>query len=52
MRERAASARRALLRHPWAIALMSTRTLPGPATLRHHDAVIGSLRAAGFSVEI
>src|SRR6202035_2494842 len=40
MRERAQSARRALRRHPWAIALMSTRTSPGPATLRHHDAVI------------
>jgi AcrR family transcriptional regulator len=50
MRERAQSARQALGRHAWAIALMSTRTSPGPATLRHHDAVIGSLRAAGFSV--
>jgi AcrR family transcriptional regulator len=50
MRERAQSARLALGRHPWAIALMSTRTSPGPATLRHHNAVIGSLRAAGFSV--
>ena len=50
MRERAKSARQALRRHPWAIALMSTRTSPGPATLRHHDAVIGSLRAGGFSV--
>src|ERR1700692_2122303 len=50
MRERAQSARQALRRHPWAIALMSPRTSPGPATLRHHDAVIGSLRAAGFSV--
>src|SRR5579863_5805187 len=50
MRERAQSARQALRRHPWAIALMSTRTSPGPATLRHHNAVIGSLRAAGFSV--
>src|SRR3984893_3538506 len=50
MRERAQSARLALGHHPWAIALMSTRTSPGPATLRHHDAVIGSLRAAGFSV--
>ena len=48
MRERAQSARQALGRHPWAIALMSTRTSPGPATLRHHDAVIGSLRTAGF----
>ena len=50
MRERAESARRALGRHPWAISLMSARTSPGPATLRHHDAVIGSLRMAGFSI--
>jgi len=50
MRERAQSARQALGRHPWAIALMSTRTSPGPATLRHHDAVIGALRQAGFSL--
>ena len=51
MRERADSARQALRRHPWAIALMSSRTTPGLATLRHHDAVIGSLRTGGFSVE-
>jgi AcrR family transcriptional regulator len=50
MRKRAQFARQALGHHPWAIALMSTRTSPGPATLRHHDAVIGSLRAAGFSI--
>ena len=25
---------------------------PGPATLRHHDAVIGCLRGAGFSVAL
>jgi hypothetical protein len=29
---------------------MESRTAPGPATLRHHDAVIGALRTAGFSV--
>ncbi len=52
MRDRAESARQALRRHPWAIALMSTRTSPGPATLRHHNAVIGSLRAAGFSIQL
>jgi AcrR family transcriptional regulator len=50
MRERAESARQALGRHPWAINLMSTRTSPGPATLRHHDAVIGNLRAGGFLI--
>jgi AcrR family transcriptional regulator len=52
MRERAVSARRALSHHPWAIALMQSRTAPGPATLRHHNAVIGSLREAGFSIEL
>lgn len=52
MRERAISARQALLRHPWAIGLMESRATPGPATLRHHDAVLGSLRKAGFSVDL
>jgi len=50
MRDRAVSARAALNRHPWAIALVSSRTAPGPATLHHHDTVIGTLRAAGFSI--
>jgi AcrR family transcriptional regulator len=52
MRQRAVSARQALARHRWAIGLMESRTSPGPATLRHHDAVLGSLRGAGFSVEM
>jgi AcrR family transcriptional regulator len=52
MRKRAISARQALLRHPWAIGLMESRATPGPATLRHHDAVLGSLRDAGFSLEM
>ncbi len=50
MRRRAVSARQVLSRHRWAIGLMESRTSPGPATLRHHDAVIGCLRGAGFSV--
>jgi AcrR family transcriptional regulator len=52
MRQRAISARQALLRHPWAIGLMESRVQPGPATLKHHDAVLRSLRTAGFSVEM
>ena len=52
MRKRAISARQILLRHSWAIGLMESRATPGPATLRHHDAVLGSLRTAGFSVEL
>jgi AcrR family transcriptional regulator len=52
MRRRAVSLRRALSRHPWAVGLMESRSSPGPATLRHHDAVIGCLRTAGFSVPL
>ncbi|MGB3440904.1 MAG: TetR/AcrR family transcriptional regulator [Actinophytocola sp.] len=52
MRGRAVSAREALSRHRWATGLMESRSTPGPATLRHHDAVIGVLRGAGFSIEM
>ena len=52
MRDRAVSARAALTRHPWATPLMQSRSAPGPATLRHHDTVIGTLRKAGFSVQL
>ena len=52
MRTRALSARAVLGRHRWAIGLMESRKTPGPATLRHHDAVLGCLRGAGFSVEL
>ncbi len=52
MRRRSISVRDVLLRHRWAIGLMESRRRPGPANLRHHDAVIGRLRAAGFSVEM
>ena len=50
MRQRAIAVRDALTRHPWAVGLMESRRTPGPANLRHHDAVIGRLRAAGFDV--
>jgi AcrR family transcriptional regulator len=49
---RATSARHVLRRHSWAIGLLESRTSPGPATLRHHDAMIGTLRGAGFSIEM
>lgn len=49
MLARTRSARAALRRHPWAVGLMDSRRRPGPATLRHHDTVLGVLRASGFS---
>nr|WP_248279596.1 TetR/AcrR family transcriptional regulator C-terminal domain-containing protein [Microbacterium sp. MF43] len=49
MRQQAVSSRQALARHPWAISLMESRTTPGPANLRHREAVTACLRKAGFS---
>ncbi len=50
MRDRAVSMREVMLRHPWSLAIMESRTSPGPATLRHHDAIIGCLRGANFPI--
>jgi AcrR family transcriptional regulator len=52
MRRRAVSTRDALNRHRWAVGHMEGRSTHGPANLRLHDAVLGCLRAAGFSVEM
>lgn len=50
MRARATSMRLAFLRHPWSLALVDSRANPGPATLKHGDALLGCLRSAGFSI--
>jgi AcrR family transcriptional regulator len=52
MRRRAISTREVLNRHRWAVGIMEGRTTPGPASLRLHDAVLGCLREAGFSIEL
>jgi AcrR family transcriptional regulator len=52
MRRRAFSTREVLNRHRWAVGLMESRTSPGPANLRLHNAVLGCLREAGFSIEM
>jgi AcrR family transcriptional regulator len=52
MRRRALSTRQALNRHRWAVGNMEGRTTHGLANLRLHDAVLGCLRAAGFSIEM
>ena len=52
MVERAASARRVLARHPWALGLLESRRHPGPALLRHHDSVLGCLRGNDFPVAL
>ena len=52
MRRRAISTRETLNRHRWAVGLMESRMTPGPASLRLHNAVLGCLREAGFSIEM
>jgi AcrR family transcriptional regulator len=52
LRTRAVSTRAALLRHRWAVGEMEGRASFGPSNMKVHDAVLGCLRAAGFSIEM
>ena len=52
LRHRCVSAREVLRRHPWAVPLMEAGTSPGPATLRHHDAVLGCLFTGGLPTDV
>jgi AcrR family transcriptional regulator len=52
MRQRAISTRKALNRHRWAVGLMESNPMPGPQSFRVHNAVLGCLREAGFSIEM
>ena len=52
LRKRAVSTRAALLRHRWAVGEMEGRGSFGPSNMKVHDAVLGCLRAAGFSIEM
>jgi AcrR family transcriptional regulator len=51
MTRRAVSAREVLGRHAWVIGLLESETSTGPQSMRYLDAILGSLRAAGFSME-
>jgi len=52
IRERILSARRALLRHPWASRVMESRTEPTPTVLAYMDSMIGMFLAGGFSIDL
>lgn len=52
IRERILSARRALLRHPWASRVMESRTGPTPTVMAHMDSMIGMFLAGGFSIDL
>lgn len=52
VRARILSSRAAVLRHPWARGAIETRAASSPIVLRHMDALIGMLRAGGFSLDL
>jgi AcrR family transcriptional regulator len=52
MRRRAISAQAVFSRHPWASSLVDSRESSGPGRLRYFDWVLGTLRRAGFSLEL
>jgi AcrR family transcriptional regulator len=52
IRERVLSARRALLRHPWASQVIESRTDPTPAVIEYMDSMIGIFRGGGFSIDL
>ena len=52
LRARILSARRALLRHPWASRLMESRKTPTPVVLAYMDSMIGMFRTGGFSLDL
>ncbi|WP_306204095.1 TetR/AcrR family transcriptional regulator C-terminal domain-containing protein [Actinoplanes sp. RD1] len=51
VRARALTARQVFLRHPWAPAVLESRTTPLPAVLIYHDGVAGLLRDGGFTYD-
>jgi AcrR family transcriptional regulator len=52
MRERILSARRALLRHPWASRVLESRGEPTPTVIAYIDSMMGIFLAGGFSIDL
>ena len=52
MRERILSARRALLRHPWASRVLESRGEPTPTVIAYMDSMMGVFLAGGFSIDL
>jgi AcrR family transcriptional regulator len=50
--ERAHSAREVLGAHSWGLGMLESRPAPGLSQLRHYDAMMGHLSAAGFSARL
>ena len=52
VRQRVLSARRALLRHPWASQVIESRKSATPLVMEYMDSMIGMFLAGGFSLDL
>lgn len=52
LREQAMSARRVMLRHPWARRIFEERGTSGPATIAYIETVLAIVRGGGFSIDL
>jgi len=52
LRERVLSARRVMLRHPWASVAVVSRKAPTPTVIEYMDSIARVLRTGGFSAEL
>jgi AcrR family transcriptional regulator len=52
MRRTILSARRVMLQHPWASAVITSRTEASPVMMKYMDSLGGILRGGGFSVDL
>jgi AcrR family transcriptional regulator len=52
VRERILSARRSLLRHPWASQVIESRAEPTPTIIGYIDSMMGLFLSGGFSVDL
>jgi AcrR family transcriptional regulator len=51
-RNRILSARRVMLRHPWASSVVGSRRQPSPVVMGYMDGMGGIMRGGGFSVDL
>jgi AcrR family transcriptional regulator len=52
IRQRILSARRTLLRHPWASRVIESRPEPTPLVIEYMDSMLGLFRGGGFSIDL
>jgi hypothetical protein len=52
MRTRILAARAVLLRHPWAPAVLETRTTVSPGVMHYYESLLGLMRAGGLSYDL